>query len=82
MNILAQLKGCKEIEAHLLMVGALVESGFPFIETDPMVYELKGTRFDECKFFARTCILQTRQGRHWINVKISNWNDVLDILRG
>ena len=80
-NILAQIKNCKDNDKHLLIVYALVEAGISFVEDD-LVYSLKKTRFDECRFFARTCILQTREGRHWVNAKIGHWKDLIDILRG
>ncbi|MFA6303830.1 MAG: hypothetical protein WC627_11970 [Legionella sp.] len=78
-NILAQVREAKESDKHLIVVTALVEADIPFIEDD-LVYTLKNTRFDECKFFARTCILQTRQGKYWINAKCGHWQDLLDIL--
>jgi len=78
-NILGHIRSAKDNEKHLIVVTALVEAGIPFIEDD-LVYTLKNTRFDECKFFARTCILVTRQGKHWVNAKIGHWQDLLDIL--
>lgn len=80
-DTLAQLRNAKDNDKHLIVVTALVEASIPFIEDD-FVYTLKNTRFDECKFFARTCILQTRQGKHWINAKCGHWDDLIDILRG
>jgi len=80
-NILTQVRSVKDNDKHLIVVTALVEADISFIEDD-LVYILKNTRFDECKFFARTCILQTRQGKHWVNAKIGHWKDLIDILRG
>ena len=71
----------KSKNPHLLIVEALVEADLMFVETQEMIYQIKGTVFDDAILFARTGKVQTRIGTKF-TIHQGSFEELSAIMRG